>query len=76
MRAVKRTRCKIDNYKYSWYGIGFDRKGFFSHPSGVTDRNVIIFGVDITSSAHVDNKKRDILILGKGSTQGLGEHSL
>ena len=28
------------------------------------------------SSLHVDNKKADILILGKGPTKGLGEHSL
>ena len=27
-------------------------------------------------SVHVDNKKKDILIIGKGPTQGLGEHSL
>ena len=30
----------IDKYKYSGYGIGFDRHGFFSHPSGGTGRNV------------------------------------
>ena len=30
----------------------------------------------MSSSIHVDNKKKDILILGKVSTQGLGEHSL
>ena len=30
----------------------------------------------MTSSASVDNKKKDILILGKGPVQGLGEHSL
>ena len=29
----------------------------------------------MSSSAHVDNKKKDILILGKGPTQGL-EHTL
>ena len=28
----------IDKYKYSGYGIGFDRHGFFSHPSGGTGR--------------------------------------
>ena len=28
------------------------------------------------SSVHVDNKGKDILILGKGPTPGLGEHSL
>ena len=30
----------------------------------------------MSSSPHIDNKGRDILILGKGPTQGLGEHSL
>ena len=34
-------------------------------------RNVIIFGADMSSSVHVDNKNKDILILGEGSTQGL-----
>ena len=30
----------------------------------------------MSSSAHVDNKEKDILILGKSPTEGLGEHSL
>ena len=30
----------------------------------------------MSSSVHVDNKAKDILILGKGPTQGLGEHLL
>ena len=30
----------------------------------------------MSSSAHVDNNGKDILILGTGATQGLGEHSL
>ena len=30
----------------------------------------------MNSSIHVDNKGKDILILEKGPTQGLGEHSL
>ena len=33
-------------------------------------RNVIIFGADMSSSVHVDNKNKDILILGEGPTQG------
>ena len=65
----------IDKYKYSGYGIGFDRRGSFSFPGGVFGKNVIIFGVDISSSVHVDNKKKAILILGKGPTQGF-EHTL
>ena len=38
-------------------------------------RNVIIFGVDMSSSSHIGNKKKNILILGKGPTQIL-EHML
>ena len=30
----------------------------------------------MSSSVHIDNKGKDILILGSGLTQGLGEHSL
>ena len=45
----------IDNYKYSGYGIGFDRKGTFSVRNGF-GRNCIT-GVDASSSVHVDNKK-------------------
>ena len=30
----------------------------------------------MNSCIHVDNKGKEILILGKGPTQGLGEHSL
>ena len=33
--------------------------------------NVIIFGVGMSSSVNIDNKGKDILILGKGPTQGL-----
>ena len=65
-----------NKYKYSGYEIGFDRHGSFSFPGSGFGSNVIFFGADMTSSVHVDNKKKDILILGKGTPQGLGEHSL
>ena len=61
----------IDKYGYSGYGIGFDRRSSFSFPSGGFGQNVLIFGVDMSSSAHIDNKKKDILVLGKGPAQGL-----
>ena len=74
--AVSITKnADIDKYKYSGYRIGFDRGGLYLLPSGRFGRNVIIFGVDISSSVHVDDKGKDILILGKGPTQGLSEHS-
>ena len=39
-------------------------------------RNVIIFGADKSSSVHVDNKGKDILILGEGPTQALDNTTL
>ena len=69
--TVKLTKsADIDKYKYSGYGIGFDRKGKFSVGNGF-GQNEIIFGVDMSFSVHVDNKKKDNLILGEGPTQGL-----
>ena len=65
----------IDKYGYSGYGIGFDRRSSFSFPGGRFGQNVLIFGVDMSSSADIDNKKKDILVLGIGRTQGL-EHPL
>ena len=48
--AVKLTKnADIDKYGYSSCGIWFDRHGFFSHPSGGTGRNLIIFRVDMSS---------------------------
>ena len=58
------------------YDIGFDSKGGFLFPSGGLGQNVIIFGADMSSSPHIDNKGKDIVILGKLPTQGVGENSL
>ena len=65
----------IDKNGYSGYGIGFDRRSSFSFPGDGFGQNVLIFGVDMNSSAHIDNRKKDILGFGKGPTQGL-EHTL
>ena len=32
---------------------------------------MLIFGADMSTSIHIDNKGKDILILGRGPTQGL-----
>ena len=74
--TVRLTKnADIDKCGYSGYVIGFDRHGSFSFPGGGFGCNVIIFVVDMSFSLHVDNKKIDILILGKSPTQGL-EHTL
>ena len=62
-------------YRYSGYGIGFDRHGSFSFPGTGLGGNVIIFGVDMSSLTKIDNRKKYILILDKDPTQGL-EHTL
>ena len=56
--AVKLTKhVHVDLYKYSGYGIGFDRKRSYSIGDEI-GKNVIIFGVDMSSSSHIGNKKR------------------
>ena len=49
-------------------------KKFFSLGNEI-GKNVTIFGVDMSSSSHVDNKKKYILILGNVPTEGL-EHTV
>ena len=45
----------IDKYGYFGYGIGFGRRGSFSFPGGGFAQNVLIFGADMSFSAHIDN---------------------
>ena len=74
--AVTLTKnADIEKYGYSGYGIRFDRRTSFSFPGGGFCQNILAFGVDMISSAHIYNKKKNILLLGIGPTQGL-EHTL
>ena len=50
-------------------------KGSFSFPGSGFGQNVLLFGVNMGLSAHIENKKKDILVLRIGLTQGLG-HTL
>ena len=62
--SVKLTKnADFDIYGYFGYGIGFDRQSSFS-VGNETGKNVITFGVDMSSSRNIDNGKKDILILG------------
>ena len=38
--------------------------------------NIIIFGLNMSSSVHIDNNSKEILIFGEGSTQGLDDSTL
>ena len=59
--AVTLTKnTDVDKYGYSGYGIGFDGRSSFSFSGGGFGQSVLIFGVDMSFSAHIDNKKKDI----------------
>lgn len=61
-----------EKYQYSEYGIVFNNHGMFSLSSSCGfGKGVIVFGANMSSSAHVNNKKKDILILEKGPVDGL-----
>ena len=48
----------------------------FSLLKSSVGKNVIISGVDLSSSMHIDNKKKYLLIIVKGLTQGLDDTTL
>ena len=70
------TDCDKNNYK--GYGICFDERSQFGHTiteDGRTHtangRNVLIFGVDMSFSAHATNRANHIYLMGDGLTQVL-----
>ena len=77
-RSVELTENNdFEKYKYSVDGIGFGaRKTFSLSDCSGFGKNVIIFGADMSSSVHVDNRKKDVFILGKGLTQELNNTTL
>ena len=46
----------LDKYKYIGYGIRFNSRSQSSFTDESYGKNVIIFGADMSSSVHVDNK--------------------
>ena len=63
--AVKLTKnADPDKYKCNNYGIGFDSRSQFSWTDGSVGKNIILFGVDNSSSMHIDGRKK-ILVLSK-----------
>ena len=70
--AVKLTKnLKINTYSGYGVAVAFDAKGSFSHPSGGYGKNIIIFGDDLSSSVHANNRANNILVLGKNFIQGI-----
>ena len=72
--VVRLTKnADLDKYKYAGYGIGFDSCSELFFTDWSNGKNVITFGADMSSPVHVDNKGKDILILGEEPTQGLDD---
>ena len=59
-----------ENYLYSEYVITFGSADSWRSDNNFA-LNVIIFGVDNSSSSHSDNRKNNFLILGEGRTYGI-----
>ena len=81
--AVQLTKnANPNNCSYLGYGIGFDSRSLFPVPNFDWGTNAISFGlefaitVDISPSVHDNNKNKDTLILGKGTTRGIFEQNI
>ena len=83
--AMQITKNATDNSEnnYKGYGICFDERSQFSHTiteDGRTHtangRNVLIFGVDMSFSAHATNRANHIYLMGDGLTQGINDTTL
>ena len=55
-----------DKYRYSGYDIAFNALPNFWLPDSSWSKNVIIFGINNSSSARFDIEKNHILVLGEG----------
>ena len=69
-----------DKYGCSGYGIRFDARSQFSLPDRNWSKNVVIFVLIsvhicayLSSSVHVHDKEKNILVLVEGSTQELDD---
>ena len=81
MKITKNTDSSKNNY--TGYGLCFDESGEFCHTvrQGNFDRttnakNVITFGVDISSSIHVTNRANNIYVMSKGFIQGINDTTI
>ena len=83
--AMQITKNATDNTKnnYKGYGICFDERSQFGHTiaeGGFTHttngRNVLIFGADMSFSAHATNRANHICLMGDGLTQGINDTTI
>ena len=61
-----------DQHKYSGWAIEFNSRLItnFYLQMEVMEKNIVFLGANMSSFVRVDNKEKDVLILGEGLTQG------
>ena len=60
LSQLNKKNANPDKYIYSGYGIGLDSRSEFQLPYGSVGENVIIFGIDLSSSGNIENEKKKI----------------
>ena len=80
---ITKNATDSDKNNYKGYGICFDERSQFGHTiteDNITytsnGRNVLIFGVDMSFSAHATNRANHIYVMGNGLTQGIHDTTL
>ena len=80
---ITKNATDSDKNNYKVYGICFDERSQFGHTvteDGITHtsngRNVLIFGVDMSFSAHATNRTNHTYVMGDGLTQGIHDTTL
>ena len=81
MKITKNTDSSKNNY--TGYGLCFDEGGEFGHTVRQSNfdrttnaKNVIIFGVDTSSSIHATNRANNIYVMGKDFIQGINDTTI
>ena len=81
MKITKNTDYSKNNY--TGYGLCFDEGGEFGHTARqgnfnrtTNAKNVIIFGVDMSSSIHATNRANNIYVMGKDFIQAINDPTI
>ena len=81
MKITRNTDSSKNNY--IGYGLCFDEGGEFGHTvkqgnfnRTTNAKNVIISGVDMSSSVHATNRANNIYVMGKGFIQGVNDTTI
>ena len=80
---ITKNATDYDKNNYKGYGICFDERSQFGHKitedgraHTTNGRNVLIFRVDMSFSAHATNRANHIYLMGDGLTQGINDTTL